>query len=426
MSTDKICIRAGHLLDPAQQLDQIGDLHIADGKIIAAGDNAREDFTADQTIDAEGLLVCPGVVDLSARLREPGLEHKATIASEMRAAALSGITTVCMPPDTDPVIDEPAVVELIQKRAQQASGAHVVTLGALTVGLGGTQLSELAALKAAGCVGVSNGMRAIDDLCVLRRAMQYAATHKLTVHITPLHKQLAQQGVAHEGAIATRLGLPGIPVSAETVAIAQYLALVEDTGVQLHFGRLSSAAAVTLLAEARQKGLPVTADVAIHHLYLSELDLINFNSSAHIIPPLRSDADRTALINAVADGTIQAICSDHQPHERDAKLKPFSATEAGSAGLDTLLPLTLQLCNENKISMATAIAALSNTPANILGLPTGSLQVGQTADVCIFDPKQEWQVQANSWYSAGLNSAFEGWPLQGKTVQTLIAGQTIR
>jgi dihydroorotase len=312
-----LAILNGRLLDPASNTDAIADLYIENGCIAAIG-AAPKDYRADETVDAKGLVVCPGLIDLCARLREPGYEYKATIRSETMAAALAGITTLCIPPDTDPVIDEPAMVDLIQKRGRTHGSAHVAILGALTTGLEGAQLSEMATLKAAGCSGISNALRPVANNRVWYRALEYAATHALTLHIVPLDPALTNQGVAHAGAVATRLGLPGIPISAETVAIAQILALVEETGARVHFGRISSAAGVGMIAAAKSKKLPITADVAMHQLLLSESAIDGFDSQAHVIPPLRSEQDRLALVAAVKSGAIDAICSDHQPHNLDA------------------------------------------------------------------------------------------------------------
>lgn len=431
MTTNKprhILIKNGRLLDPLSGLDDVAPLFISDGKILAIGESApaAANFKADQTIDATGMVVCPGLIDLCARLREPGAEHKATIVSETTAAAKAGITTLCLPPDTEPVIDEPSVVELIQKRAQQQPAARIVTLGALTTGLQGQQLSEMAALKQAGCVGVSNALQPIQDSKVLRRAMEYAATHELTLHVIPLEHSLAQNGCAHEGKVATLLGLQAIPVSAETVAIAQHLALVEEIGIKTHFGRLSSARAVEMIADAKQRGLPVTADVAVHHLHLTEQHIAHFESQAHVIPPLRSATDRDALLAGLKTGMIDAICSDHQPHDADAKLNPFPATEPGISGLDTLLSLSLSLIEQMDLTLLQIIKALSSTPAGILQLDCGSLSIGTNADLCIFAPGDNWLASEDSLNSAGKNTPFLNSYLPGRVVHTLLGGQLLK
>jgi len=337
----RLSILNGRVIDPVNGVDRVADLFVVKGRIAALG-NAPEGFVADRSIDASGQLVCPGLVDLRARLREPGQETKATIASETRAAAAGGITTLVSPPDTDPVVDNPAVVDLIRHRAAQAGFARVLSLGALTQGLTGKTLAEMYALKTAGCIGVSNGDRAVSNTEVMRRAMEYAATQSLPVFLRAEDPWLAEGGCAHEGAVSVRLGLPGIPEAAETIAVARDLQLIEQTGVHAHFCGLSSVRAVKMIARARFDGLPVTVDVSAHQLFLTEMDIGYFDSQCHVRPPLRTQRDRDGLRQALADGTISAVCSDHQPHDVDAKLAPFPASEPGISGLETLLPLTLR------------------------------------------------------------------------------------
>lgn len=411
------------MIDPVSGRDEQTNVYISNGTVVAIGNTPPDGFHANITIDAKEQIVCPGLIELSANLREPGFEHKATIDSERTAAAKSGITALCMPPDTDPVIDEPSVVELIQKRAQQRQGPRLFTLGALTAGLQGQKLSEMAALKEVGCAGISNGLRPIQNSRVLRRAMEYAATYDFTLHAVPLDSALSKDGVAHEGPVATRLGLPGIPVAAETISLARYLALVEDVGVRVHFGRLSTAQGVNMIAQAKARGLPVSADVAIHHLHLTESAVDNFNSQAHVIPPLRSSIDRETLLAAVQSGIIDAICADHQPHNADAKLNPFPSTEPGISGLDTLLGLCLLLVQSGALTLAQALKALTAAPATILGTSLGRIEAGAPADVCIFDPRQGWTVGPDTLSSAGHNTPFIGWELPGKVTQTLVDGQ---
>lgn len=419
-----LLIKNGRIIDPAHQLDQISDLYIADGHILAI-DKSPAGFEPQQTIDATKHWVIPGIVDLSARLREPGLEFKANITSESIAAVASGITTLCVPPDTDPVIDEPAVVELIHRQADNASHANVLTLGALTAGLRGEYLSEMASLKLAGCVGLSNAKKPIRSSLIMRRAFEYAATHNMTIFIEANDISLANSGCAHEGPIATRLGLPAIPVSAETAAIAQQLELIEESGVRAHFCRLSSARSVEMIHQARSRGLKVSADVAAHQLHLTEMDISSFNSHCHVIPPLRSERDRNALRSALLSGTIDAICSDHQPHESDAKQAPFPATEPGVSGLETLLPLTLKLVDMDVIPLHRAIASLTSEPAAILGIDAGTLGTGQVADICIIDPELEWQLETEQMLSRGLNTPFAGWGFKGKVSHTIINGDLV-
>lgn len=417
-------IRNGRIIDPANEIDIHADLYIDDGHIQAIGE-VPAGFEAKEIIDASGLIVCPGLVDLKARLREPGQEHKGTIASETKAAASGGITTLCCPPDTSPVIDTPAVADQIQQLAAEAGMARVLPTGALTRGLGGEQLSEMQSLKEAGCVVMSNGPRAIISTLIQRRSLEYASTMGLTVMITAEDPWLAGDGCVHEGAVSTRLGLPGIPECAEVIAVDRDLLLVEKTGARAHFSQLSTARAIELVARARERGLPVTADAAIHHLYLTDIDVADFNSLCHLRPPLRSQRDRDAIRSALANGTISAICSDHQPHDVDAKLAPFAATEPGASGVETLLPLTLRLVDEQLLSLAAALACLTYKPASILGIEAGTLAPGTKADVCIFDPEQYWTVSETTLQSRGKNSPFLGWELKGKVRYTLLDGRLV-
>lgn len=419
-----IHIHGGRVIDPANELDAVTDVYIEKGKIIALG-NAPDGFSAEVEINAIGNVVCPGLVDLAARAREPGAEHKATIASETRAAASGGITTLCCPPDTDPVIDTPAVAELIRLRAADAGKAHIVTLGALTRGLNGEHLSEMAALRKAGCVGVSNVQRPMTNALVLRRALEYAATFDLTVFLHANDHWLANEGCAHEGRVATRNGLPGIPAAAETAAVAHLLALIEQIGVRAHFCRLTTGRAARMIARARFDGVPVTADVAIPYLYLTENDVSDFDSQCHVIPPLRRVEDRQQLRAALQNGTIQAICSDHQPHEPDAKMGPFPSTEPGISGLDTLLPLSLRLVDEKILELPELIRRLTVEPAKILGLPCGTLSIGSAADICVFDPEQTWLLDAKTLCSRGHNTPFSGWEMQGRVTHTLLDGRRV-
>lgn len=414
-----IHIKGGRLVDPVCGIDQVRDLYINSNGQFA------ERAEANQTIDASGKLVIPGVVDLCAHLREPGQTHKATIRSETAAAAKCGITTVCIPPDTSPVIDSPAVMDLITLRANASAGAKVVMLGALTQNLGGELLGQMAALKAAGCVGVSNANNPVPNALVLRRAMEYAASLGITVFLNSEDPELSQNGCMHEGAVSTELGLPGIPTSAEVVGLARDLALVEQTGARAHFGRLSTARAVEMIREAKQRGLPVSADVAAHQLMLTEDDVRGFNRNAHVRPPLRSEADRLALIEGVVDGSIDAICSDHQPHEPDAKLAPFPATEAGISALDTLIPIVMQLVDDNLIPLNTAVSAITCNPARILGIAdTATLSAGSSADLAIIS-KDNWELTADLCASEQHNTPFIGTQFSHRVTAGVVAGALI-
>ncbi len=419
-----LLIRNGRIIDPANNIDQIGSLSIKDGKIaelLSADSNAA----ADTVIDASGQIICPGFIDLSVRLREPGHSQKGSIVSETHAAAAAGVTSLCLPPDTKPTIDTPAVVEFIKDKAEKAGYPQVYMLGALSQGLAGNDLSNLFALKQAGCIAVSNAGNSLNNLLILRRAMEYAATHDLLVIYRANETSLSGKGCAHEGAVASRYGLPGIPAAAESIALAQCLELAELTGCRLHISQISCKQSVIKLQQAKKYGSNITADVAIHQLHLTENDVIPFDSNYHVIPPFRSQIDRQYLRDGLANGTIDAICSDHQPHDLDAKLGAFPETEAGIASLETLVPLMLELSQQHGIPLNHAIAKLTQQPANILGLAAGTLSIGQAADVCVFDPNANWQVNRQNWHSAGINTPYWQQNLRGRVTHTLQAGQLI-
>jgi dihydroorotase len=423
--TETLLIAGARLLDPDSGLDARGYVAVGDGRITHAGARAPKGRFG-RTLKADGLWLMPGVIDLCARLREPGAAHKATIRSEMPAAQAGGITTLCMPPDTRPVIDTPSVVDRIQTRVARAgSGLDVRVLGALTQGLAGEALPDMAALAAAGVAGVTNALAPLANLLIARRALEYAQGVGLTVHVVPQDAALAASGCAHEGAVATRLGLPAIPAAAETVAIAQWLALVEETGARVHFGRLSTARGVQMVAQARKSRLPVTADVAIHQLFLTEDDVLGYNPACHVLPPLRTAADRDALRAALRGGVVAAVCSDHQPHEADAKINPFPLTEPGISALETLLPLTLQLVRERLLTPLQAVARLTLGPARVLGLAAGRLRAGAPANLTLVDPDVRWTLRAAELRSAGRCTPFDGRALRGRAVRTLHAGQWV-
>jgi len=422
--TRTLVIRNGRVIDPANGLDGRLDLFISDGRIAAVG-SPPADFEAEQEIDASGRIVCPGLIDLCARLREPGFERKGNLSSETAAAARSGITTLCCPPDTDPVIDSAAVATLITRRAAQITKARVQPIGALTKGLKGEQLSGMAELRDAGCIALGNADAPFASTLVQRRAMEYAATFDLSVILRPQDHALKDKGYVHEGAVASRLGLPGIPEAAETVGLARDLALARHAGCRVHFHALSTGAAVRQLQQAQQDRLPVSADVAAHQLHLTELDVDGFAAHCHVDPPLRTLEDRRALRQAVAEGSIAAICSDHQPHEPDAKRAPFPSTAPGISGLETLLPLTLRLVWEGVLELPQAIARLTCGPADLLRLPLGRLTPGLEADICIFDPEAVWILSEEQMQSAGKNSPFLGWEFQGRVTHTLLKGRVV-
>lgn len=417
-------ISGGRIIDPANQIDEVGSVYVENGKILSLF--AKPDgFTAGQVINAENLIVCPGFIDLSVRLREPGQSFKATFASETKAAASAGVTSLCLPPDTKPSIDTPAVAELIKDKAEKSHYEQIYPIGALTQRLAGKELSSMFALKEAGCIAVSNAQFPLSSLAVLRRAMEYASSHDLLLIYRPDESSLSNSGCAHEGVFATHYGLPGIPEAAESVAVAQCLDLAELTGCRVHFSQISSKRSVIKIQQAKKYGLKVTADVAIHQLHLSEQNIEPFNSAYHVLPPFRTEMDKKYLQEGLANGTIDAICSDHQPHDIDAKLGAFPETAPGIASLETLLPLTLKLVEKNAISLSHAIASLTQQPAQVLNLKSGALTVGYAADICIFDPHAVWEVNAQNWKSAGLNTPFWGKTLTGRVTHTLQTGRII-
>jgi dihydroorotase len=397
-------------------------LFIAAGKIVAVG-AAPDGFTANRTIDASGKIVCPGLVDLSARLREPGFEYIATLESEMDAACAGGVTSLACPPDTDPPLDEPGLVEMLKYRARNLNKARVYPIGALTEALKGARLTEMAELRDAGCVAFSHADVPLTDNQVLFYAMQYAATFNIPVWLRPQDASLARNGVAHDGQVATRLGLPSIPVCAETTALAVILLLARETGARVHLCRLSSAEGINMVRRARHDGAAVTCDVAVHHLHLSEMDIGYFDPHCHLIPPLRSQRDRDALRKALADHTVDAVCSDHCPVDDDTKQLPFSESEPGATGLELLLPLTLKWAEEDQVALPTALARITTNAANILGIDAGHLSVGTDADVCVFDAERYWKVEPSSLLSQGKNTPFSGLELKGRVTHTLVGGQ---
>ncbi|MDI1360842.1 dihydroorotase [Methylotenera sp.] len=420
----KIQIKNGHVIDPKNNIDSQLDVFIAAGKIVALG-KAPEGFIASQTIDASNLIVCPGLVDLSARLREPGDEYKATLISELQAAVAGGVTSLACPPDTDPVLDEPGLVEMLKHRAKQLNLAHVYPLGALTRQLQGKVLSEMGELREAGCVGFSQANIAITDTQVLWRAMEYAATFGFTLFLHAEEPFLAKDGVAHDGEVASRLGLKGIPSAAEALALASILRIAKETGARIHISRLSTAEGVDMIREAKKHGVNITCDVSANHLHLTEHDIGFFDANCHLKPPLRTQRDKDALSAGLKDGTIDAICSDHTPVDDDAKLAPFAEAEVGATGLELLLALTLKWANQEKTSLAKAIALISQSSAKILGIAAGDLSVNANADICIFDANEYWKIVPSALKSQGKNTPFNGLEIAGKVKTTLINGQVV-
>ena len=414
----RIHIKNGRIVDPATGRDSAGDLYIADGKIAEAG-------KADRVIDAKGMVVAPGFIDISARLREPGFEYKATLESEMNAAVAGGVTSIACPPDTDPVLDEPGLVDMLRRRAKALTRARVYPIGALTVKLEGERLTEMAELAEAGCVAFSQANAQLVDTQVLWRALQYAATFRLPVWLRAEDPSLAKGGVAHDGEVATRLGLPGIPPFAETIAVHTMLELIRDTGARVHFCRLSTAGAVDLMRAAKREGLPVTCDVGIHHLHLCDRDLGYFDPNCRLEPPLRSQRDRDALSRGLEEGAIDCICSDHTPVDDDGKHLPFAEAEPGATGLELLLPLTLKWGEARKLPLAKTLARITSDAARILGVAQGRLAAGAPADIAIFDPAATIRVAPENLKSQGKNTPFLGYELAGRVRYTIVAGGVV-
>ncbi len=416
----RIHVKNGRVVDPASGKEGIGDVFVADGKIVESLKDKSE-----RTIDAKGLVVAPGFIDLSARLREPGYEYKATLESEMDAALAGGVTSLACPPDTDPPLDEPGLVDMLRRRAKALSRARVYPVGALTVKLAGEALTEMGQLADAGCVAFSQANAPLADTQVLWRALQYAATFGFPVWLRAEDAWLAKGGVSHDGEVATRLGLPGIPAFAETIALATILELVRATRARVHVCRLSSAGGVELMRRAKEERLPVSCDVGIHHVHLCDMDLGYFDSHCRLEPPLRSQRDRDALARAAADGVVDCLCSDHTPVDEDGKHLPFAQAEPGATGLELLLPLTLKWGQAHGLSLAATLARITSEPARILGVASGRLAAGAPADLVLFDPAAPFKVAAETLKSQGKNTPFLGYELAGRVRTTIVAGNVV-
>ena len=424
----KILIENGRVLDPATGLDKVCSLALAAGRIIAI-DRQPRDFAPQRTIDASGCWVLPGLVDLSARLREPGYEHERMLESEMAAAVAGGVTSLVCPPDTDPVLDEPGLVQMLKFRAEKLHQARLFPLGALTRGLAGEVLTEMAELTEAGCVGFGQAEVPLASTRTLQRALQYAATYGYTVWLRPQEMHLGQ-GVAASGALATRMGLPGVPVAAETIALHTIFELLKSTPARVHLCRLSSSAGVQLVRQAKAEGLPVSCDVSINSLLLTENDIGYFDSRARLTPPLRQQRDRDALCAGLRDGTIEALVSDHNPVDADAKDLPFAQAEPGATGLELLLSVACKWAQEQDVPLARALAVVTSEPARILGSALGTLEAsvgrlveGGVGDVCIVDPAAAWTVQPQALHSQGKHTPFSGYELPACVRATLVGGQ---
>jgi dihydroorotase len=419
--TMKILIQGGRVIDPGSKTDNVADVAISDGKIVAIG-KVPADFQAQKTIDAKGLIVMPGLVDLSVRLKEPGHEHEGMLDSELAAAVAGGVTSLVCPPDTDPVLDEPGLVEMLRFRAEKLNRSKVMPLGALTRGLKGEVLTEMVQLTEAGCVGFSQAEVALENTQVLQRALQYANSFGYTVWLRPQELHLGK-GVAASGPLATRMGLSGVPVAAETIALHTIFELLKSTKAHVHLCRISSAAGVALVRQAKAEGLPITCDVSINSLHLTDADVGYFDSRARVSPPLRQQRDRDALREGLADGTIDALVSDHSPVSEDEKALPFAEAEPGATGLELLLSLALKWSQDSKVPLSRAIATITHEAARVLKQDIGQLKIGGQADVCILDPEAHWQVTADNLRSQGKYTPFSGYDLPGRVRCTLVHGQ---
>jgi dihydroorotase len=424
----KILIKNGRVIDPATNRDEIGHVAIAAGRIVGIG-AAPVDFMPNRVIDASGCVVAPGLVDLAARLREPGHEHEGMLESEMGAAVAGGVTSLVCLPDTDPVLDEPGLVEMLKFRAEKLHQSRVFPLGALTRNLAGEVLTEMVELTEAGCIGFGQAEVPLSNTQVLQRALQYAATFGYTTWLRPQELHLGR-GVAASGPLATRMGLSGVPVAAETIALHTIIELVKATRARVHLCRLSSAAGLALVRQAKDLGLPITCDVSINSLHLIDNDIGYFDSRARLNPPLRQQRDRDALRESLADGTIDALVSDHTPVDEDAKTLPFAEAEPGATGLELLLSLALKWGQESGVGLVRALDVVTHEPARVLGDALGTLQAsvgrlveGGVADLCVFDPSAEWIVTDDALRSQGKHTPFTGHSLPGRVRATLVGGQ---
>lgn len=423
-----LLIQGGRVIDPASGYDQVGDVAVRQGVVAAMG-TIGADFQPDRVLDAAGCVVMPGLVDLAVRLGEPGHEHAGMLASELAAAVAGGVTSLVCPPDTDPVLDEPGLVEMLRYRAEKLHQSRVFPLGALTRGLAGETLTEMLELTDSGCVAFSQAEVPMANTQALQRALQYASTFGYAVWLRPQELYLGR-GVAASGALATRLGLSGVPVAAETIALHTIFELMHATGARVHLCRLSSAAGVALVRQAKADGLTLTCDVSINSLHLTDTDIGYFDSRARLNPPLRQQSDRDALRAALADGTIDALVSDHTPVDEDAKALPFAEAEPGATGVELLLSLALKWSERDGVELARALATLTSGPARVLGASLGTLQggvghlaVGGAADVCVFDPSAAWQATAQALRSQGKHTPFSAYEMRGRARYTVVGGQ---
>ena len=418
-------IKEVQLISPADGINEVCDLLIKDNLIEQLASHISAPDAACATVAGKGLFALPGLIDIGCNLLKPGYEYKAAVATETRAILSAGVTTTCCMPGIDPVVSSPATIKLMQQRTDDDQAPNLFIVGPLSKGLRGESLSEMFALKQAGCIAVTNHLRPFVNTGILKRALKYAAKLDLLVMLYPFDHALAGEGCMHEGIVSTKLGLSGIPISAETASLAQYLALVEDTGARVHFCRLSCARSVEIIAQARKAGLPITSDVSVNHLFLTEEDVLGFNPNCNVLPPFRTKEDREALREGLCSGVIDSVCSDHQPHYTNAKLAPFPSVEPGISAIETLLSLMLELAEQNIIPIERAISALSCSSARVLNIRSGRLCEGEIADICLVDPKQDWTLKTDVMLSSGKNTPFAGRSFQGKVRQVFINGKQV-
>lgn len=423
----KLLIKNGRVIDPASGLDARQNIAIEGGTIAAMGKSIPPSFVPDHTVDASACAVLPGLVDACVRLGEPGDEHAGMLESELRAAVSAGVTHLVCQPDTDPVLDEPGLVRMLKFKAETLQLAKVYPLGALTPGLKGDNLTEMAHLAQAGCIGFSQADVAVLNTQFLLRAFQYAATFGLTIWLRPNDPYLGN-GVAASGPIATRLGLSGIPVMAETIALHTFIMLMRSTGCRLHICRISSAEGVAMVRQAKAEGWPISCDVSINSLHLCDTDIGYFDSRARLTPPLRQQRDRQALQEALADGTICALVSDHTPLPMDVKAVPFASAQPGASGVELLLALALKWAAQVQMPLVKALARVTTGPAELLGTSgavAGRIETGAQANLCIANLEQPWVVKADNLLSQGKSTPFSGYELLGQVQATLVDGRLV-
>jgi dihydroorotase len=419
--TARTLYRDARLLDPASGLDRAGDLLVEDGRIAALGDVGRIEGAA--VVDCTGACLAPGLVDMRVELREPGAEHQESMETGAKAAVAGGVTTMVMLPNTEPVIDDVALVEFVARRSRDVGLARIRTYAAATKGLKGRELTEFGLLAAAGALAFTDATAAIADPLVMRRALSYARTFDLLLMQHPEEPRLAAGGVMNEGEVATRLGLAGITPAAEIIMVERDLRLCEITQGRLHIAHVSTEAAIEAIRHAKARGLPVTCDTAPHYFALNETAVGDYRTFAKVSPPLRAEWDRRAVIAGLKDGTIDAIASDHSPHDQESKRLPFASAASGIIGVETLLPLALELYHNGHLTLLEVLRVVTQRPADILRLPAGKLAAGAAADLVIFDLERPWRIDVDALRSKSKNSPYDGRPVQGRVVRTVIAGR---